>query len=519
MIDSTSVSAPKHGTDVIRNARTVTVVLAIAVISLFTLIYARVFALMAETWWNSDSYSFGFLVPAISGFIAWTDRKRLSATPVKPDCALGVVVIIASGALLFVGRTGGIVLAQEISIVATIAGLVLAILGRKFLAALAFPLAYLLIMVPFLEGVSDSIHMPFQLFAAGFGSKLINMAGVPAYRYEEFIELPNITLKVAVLCSGVRYLISIIAIGIPLAYITQRTTARRVMLVAFGVVIAIIANGFRVGFVGLWAYYMRHTNIHGPSELFQGLFVAQVAFVALFVAAWFLARIPVKFNGGRTISVEGRTEAGDAPGTGLNRAFIISGLVLASIAGLPHIIQNKDVPLRADPAAFPMRVSDWQGSYASVKSLPFRFLEADTEVAARYRLKPGDEVTMYLGYYRSQHQDKEMINYLSKGLHAGSEKIVIGTGANGSFEANKKIVGNEDDRTLMVFWYEINGRRHSGMYSAKLATMADAVFRRRTNGGIVVLTREISDGDVSAAEKRIKQFYGAVEPALERHLP
>jgi len=98
-------------------------------------------------------------------------------------------------------------------------------------------------------------------------------------------------LEVAEECSGVRYLISIIAIGIPLAYFTQRGWWRKVALVITAVIIGILSNGVRVAFVVLCAYYYGKNNIQGPLHMFQGLFVSIVGYIFLFISAWLLYKI------------------------------------------------------------------------------------------------------------------------------------------------------------------------------------------------------------------------------------
>jgi exosortase len=158
--------------------------------------------------------------------------------------------------------------------------------------ALAFPLAYLILMVPILDEVIDKIHWPFQLFSARMGSILLRIFDIPFFLKVNYFELPNMTLEVAEECSGVRYLISIIAIGIPLAYFTQKGWWRKIVLVATAVIIGILANGVRVALVVLCAYYYGENNIQGPFHIFQALFVSVVGFVFLFILAWFLSKIP-----------------------------------------------------------------------------------------------------------------------------------------------------------------------------------------------------------------------------------
>jgi exosortase len=193
--------------------------------------------------------------------------------------------------MLMMGNIGGVVIFQELSLIIIIPGLILMLLGTRYLMALALPLAYLILMVPILDEVIDKIHWPFQVFSATMGSAPLKILNIPFFHKAQYIELPNITLEVAEECSGVRYLISIIAIGIPLAYFTQRGWLRKVALVIIAVITGILTNVVRVTLVIIWAYYGAK-DIHGPFHMFQGLFVSMVGFLFLFVWAWILPKIP-----------------------------------------------------------------------------------------------------------------------------------------------------------------------------------------------------------------------------------
>jgi len=261
-------------------------------LALFGALYTPVFAILVRSWWGSDIYRHGFLVPFISLFLVWRMRARLAQLPPAPSYAFGVPLVLLAGLMLFVGKLGAVIaVLQELSLLVMIAGLVLLLLGPLYLKALALPILYLLFMIPLLADHTDWVHWPFQLLAANVGVWLLQSVGIPALREAQFIALPRITLEVAEACSGIRLMISVIAIGIPLAYVTQRTWPRRVILVACAVVIGILANSFRVAAIGVWAYFGGEV-LKGPFHVLQAMFAAWVGYVALFVGAWLLAREP-----------------------------------------------------------------------------------------------------------------------------------------------------------------------------------------------------------------------------------
>lgn len=265
-------------------------------IGAFLFAYWRVLSLLVKVWDRPD-YSHGFLVPIIALYFVWTDKKRLKGLPVQPNIPGGIILIVISSFLLAIGNINGVSIIQELSLVLIIPGLVLMNMGTSYLKALFLPLAYLILMVPILDDVIEKIHWPFQLFTAIVSAKLLTIFGVPLFRNAQYIQLPSMTMEVAEACSGIRYLISIIAIAIPLAYFTQKGWQRRSFLIILALLIGIVTNWMRVTLIGIWVYYYGESDIHGPLHIFQGVFVSVVGFILLFIFAWFLSKARLTSKG------------------------------------------------------------------------------------------------------------------------------------------------------------------------------------------------------------------------------
>ena len=89
-------------------------------------------------------------------------------------------------------------------------------------------------------------------------------------------------------CSGVNYLIAVLALGLPLAYLYLRSWWRRAVLIAAALLIAAAANSLRVAMIGALVYYDLGAPLHGPAHVLHGLFVSAIGHVALFVGLWLL---------------------------------------------------------------------------------------------------------------------------------------------------------------------------------------------------------------------------------------
>ncbi len=146
-------------------------------IGAFLFAYGRVMPLLLRTW-SRDDYSHGFLVPIIALYFIWADRKRLKTLLVEPNIIGGLIFTLMGSFMLLVGVIGGSVIIQELSLIVIIPGLVLMLLGNRYLMALALPLIYLILMVPILDEVIEKIHWPFQLFSATMSSTLLKILNI-----------------------------------------------------------------------------------------------------------------------------------------------------------------------------------------------------------------------------------------------------------------------------------------------------------------------------------------------------
>lgn len=252
--------------------------------------YAHVLKAIVTQWWTNNLYSYGFLIPPISLYLIWLRRETIQLLRPRPNCMGGGALLGAGFTMLILGHAGSILTLQELSLPVTLSGLILSLLGTQVLKSLAFPLAYLLFMIPAWEVLTDHLHLPFQLLSATIGLALLQSVGIPAFRDGVYIELPQITLEVAQVCSGVNYLIAVIAIGVPLAVLFLDGWRRRALLLGLSIVVATLSNGLRVALIGLLAYHgFLPGDIHGPFHVLQGILVSMIGYAALFAGLLLLS--------------------------------------------------------------------------------------------------------------------------------------------------------------------------------------------------------------------------------------
>jgi len=218
-------------------------------------LYAPVFSDIARTWLTQRYAGHGVFVPAFSLFRVLWDWERIRAAAGRPNAA-GIPVIFLSLATLAVGRWSGSLLVQNLSLVTALAGGILWACGEKCLRAVAFPVAFLLFMVPLPNAIAEWLTLRLQVLAATLAGVALTLFDFPFEQSGADIALPTTTIHVAETCNGLRFLTALVVVTIAFAYISQRTLFRGVLLVASTIPIAILANAVRVTTIVAGVYYI-----------------------------------------------------------------------------------------------------------------------------------------------------------------------------------------------------------------------------------------------------------------------
>ena len=253
-------------------------------------IYAGILQNLYLDWMNDPNYSHGLLVPIISGYFIWQERDKLGKLEVKPATS-GILLIIFALLVLFAGVAAQEYFSKRASLVFLLAGIILFLMGWRWLKALALPVGFLFFMIPLPYIVYDAMAFPLKLFVAKFSVISLKLMGVVVWREGNIIMFPQTVLEVADACSGLRSLMSLLALGVALAVLSQDKTSRRVVLVLLTIPIAILTNMIRVIGTGFLAQYYGAAAAEGFFHEFAGMGVFVLAMVMLFVCSGVMRKI------------------------------------------------------------------------------------------------------------------------------------------------------------------------------------------------------------------------------------
>ena len=245
----------------------------------FVVLYRHVIVQLVGNWGGED-FSHGYLIVPLALYFVWDRRAQLSALSPRPS-NLGLVAIVASVGLLVLSVLGAAVFLARLSMLGVLAGLVLYLYGWRHLRLFAFPIAFLVLMIPIPTILFNRITFPLQLFASRFGEMALTLVGIPVLREGNVITLSNTTLEVAEACSGIRSLLSLITLALVLGYLSDRRAWVRGALAVAAAPVAIVANGIRVAATGVAAYDIGPQAAQGTLHTFSGWLVFVVATVLL----------------------------------------------------------------------------------------------------------------------------------------------------------------------------------------------------------------------------------------------
>lgn len=253
---------------------------ALVLVVLLAILYWGILRNLVWQWWDDENYSHGFLVPLFSGLLIWQRRGQLAE--LAPDGSwVGLPVLLAGVGALIAGEVGAENFLARTSLIVILAGLVLFHLGTATFRLLAFPLLFLFFMVPLPASIFYAVASPLQSFAARNAASLLDLLGVPVLLDGNVLHLSQISLGVAEACSGIRSLISLLAVAVAWAALTVPGIWGKCILVAATIPITVGANAGRVVVTGLIGQWFGTEYARGFFHSFSGWVIFLLAFACL----------------------------------------------------------------------------------------------------------------------------------------------------------------------------------------------------------------------------------------------
>ncbi|TDR78635.1 exosortase A [Photobacterium lutimaris] len=244
------------------------------------LLYNQAFLDMISIWSTSKTYEHGFFIIPICLWVAWLQRRQFFAQP--HDIAWWPIFLLPLPNLLWlVGYAADLALFEHIAAITSLQLMLWALLGTPRARVMWFPICYLIYCVPF----GEQLIAPLQEITAELAITFLGLMNIPAYHEGLSITIPNGHFYVAEACSGIRFLISSLAIGCLFAYFQFTKVWKRIAFMGFSFIFPIIANGIRATGIILIGYFTDMAHATGADHLVYGWVFFSIVIVCIFLVA------------------------------------------------------------------------------------------------------------------------------------------------------------------------------------------------------------------------------------------
>lgn len=258
------------------------------------LVWAAVFSpvvpAMVGTWLNHSDNSHALLVPLIAMYFVWIKREELGRIEISGS-AVGGLFLAGTLVVYLVSFVGGIAVFARLMIVFSLFGLLWSCMGWQVVRVLAFPLGFLVFMVPVPDSVLGMVSFPLQLLATKIAAGVIQFCSIPVYREGNMLYFVHTQLEVAEACSGIRSIMSLTMLSVIFAHLSGNGWWRKALLIFSAIPIAMLANILRVSGTGILAHFFGNKVARGFLHEFSGLAVFVFGLVLLFLVFNLLNRI------------------------------------------------------------------------------------------------------------------------------------------------------------------------------------------------------------------------------------
>lgn len=460
-------------------------------------------AAAVRVWRDSETFGHAFFIFPLVLYLFLRLRDRLrEIQPVRAAWVLLPITILMIVWLL--GKLATLTVVQQFTFVAIWQCFFLLVFGWSVTRQAIFPLAYLYLAIPF----GLSVIPLLQDVTAQIVIRLLRLTGVPVFLDGYHIEIPGGSFLIAEACSGVRYLIVCIALGILAAYLFFGSWQRRLLFVSLSVIVPIIANGIRAYGIVMIAHLSHYTLAVDVDHVVYGfVFLGLVTVCLLGLAALLRDHAP-----------QGAVRAGppsQPKNLSLQHRFLraSSPALAIAVVVLVHLwARNIEAP-PADQVVV-LQAPEVGQSWAPIPGATGQWMPdfrgMDAQWQERYGAPEGD-VDLHVAYYRYQREGAEAVSDVNAVTREGSDWKLLGARrmdvelGKERLPVNQALLGNEDQAILVWYWYWIGEVATNSRLEGKLLETRALLTGGRRDAAIVAVSAKVTE-NVETAAALIRDF-------------
>ena len=488
---------------------------------LFALFYGPVIPGLVKDWQEHSTFSYGFLVPLIAIYLVWQRREKLKCLPITPS-VWAIIPLLVALAVGLIGQAMGDSFSVRNSMILCLASVVWLILGKDFLKVLLFPLFYLALMIPVPYALIKDFTYYLRYSDATHAEQGLRLLGVPVYREAYFLHLPNMTLEVADVCSGVSSVFALFALGVVYAHALPVRTSLKCLLVACTFPFALVANLFRIILTGVLVYNFGPVVLQSSFHGFSGTVTFLLALSMLILLGENLRneRLPelVDKKGLRQFD-----DIGPAAPVAWSRSLLGVAIFLGALYVSGVLREGYNVTLRSDLSTV-LRSSEPFNVAPIAWADRYNDPNAELVLSRLYAGADKAPIEVFVGYRGSQNGGLRLSSpkliLPDKWNFAWIEPARVDVGNAMSIHANWMLTRRGNATRLVLYWYQLGDQTVAGEFDYRFKQVTRSIFERRSDGLVVRLATSIGENEpVKEAQERLKMFCKLLYPELLKLLP
>ncbi len=469
---------------------------------------------MASIWWRSETFAHGLVVLPISVWLLWGTHDDMVRQPLRP-APLALLALAIAGFVWLVGESASVAAVTHFALVAMVCSAVWFVWGHALTWTAIFPLAFLFFGVPFGEFLIPTL----MNHTADFTVAALRVTGVPVFREGNSFVIPSGAWSVVEACSGIRYLIASIMVGVLFAWLNYRSLRRRLLFILAATAVPLVANWLRAYLIVMLGHLSGNKIATGVDHLIYGWLFFGVVIVALFWVGsfWREGDAPEADAPSSNEAVRGADAASLPKLLGCCVAMLMVLLVwrpleawLAATPGAAVYTLEAPHPAAGWVATAEAPVAGWQPTYVGDRA----------RLVRTYR-QGADTVTLFIAYYASQTPGHELVQWDNRFVTAEDKRWRYGGEqldrfSNGYELLRTQLLG-EPDRVDVWSWLWLGDSVTADPKRAKLALVADRFAHRPDDSAAVIVVARRGDG---ATDPRtlVERFVLAHQAEIERVL-
>ena len=461
---------------------------------------------MTAVWFGSNNFLHGVLILPMSAYLVWRMRDQWVAETATPS-VLGGFLLAACVSAWTIASLVAVQLVAQLAFIGMIATVVWSLFGTRIAQILHFPLLYAFFAVPFGEFLIP-VLMDWTAYAT---VRALQVTGIPVLRDGHYFSLPSGNFEVIEACSGIRFLIVTVVLGIYFAHETYRSWSRRIVFVAVAALAIIVANWLRAYLVVLIAHLTEMRYGTGQDHIYVGWAIFLVVITVLF---W-IGRRYEDVHGQAPDAAELQTIATAGPGRGrVTDTVVTAVIVLVLLASGPILLDagRERMSGSLPQPSLPLARDGWSGPRGV--SLGYRpaFRGASDTVAGQY-LNASQAIELHIVFYTEQQQGNELVGWQSKLFDADewrrvrSGRVTVSVPGTGEQLSVRSLLLENGAQLLQLwYWYDIGGALTSGPRTAKVRQAWNAISGNSLGDALVVVVMPVDYLDTTVDAEPPRAF-------------